>query len=115
MGASSTNTAVGQLCRRAPKSCKIYARGARNGSRTHPERRLQGEHHWTHIYPERVAYGERQGSAKLGAYDVVAIRVRHKAGGISQRALAREFGVHQSLISLIIRGKKWKHLLEKDG
>lgn len=50
--------------------------------------------------------GERHNMAKLTEEDVVAIRVRCRAGE-SQVALAKEYGVRQGTISAIVRGKLW--------
>lgn len=35
------------------------------------------------------------------------ILARYKAGGVTQLALAREFSLNQSTISLIVSGKRW--------
>ena len=58
--------------------------------------------HGTHVR------GERQGSSKLTESDVKAIRNLLTAK--SQRELAISFGVSQSHISRIIRGKNWSWL-----
>ena len=54
--------------------------------------------------------GEDNGSAKLTGPEVLEIRARYATGQITQRALAEEYGVHFSLISLIVRRKSWKHI-----
>ncbi len=46
--------------------------------------------------------------AKLDHEKAAEIRARHAAGGISMRKLAREYGVHHSVISAVVRGKSWK-------
>lgn len=56
---------------------------------------------------ERQARGERNGIAKLSAADVLAIRA---SGGITQRSLAREYGVSQAQIWRLLVGKQWTHL-----
>lgn len=53
--------------------------------------------------------GERNGSAKLGAEQVEAIR-RACGQGQPQRQVARLFGVSQSQVSNIVRRAKWRHL-----
>jgi hypothetical protein len=58
----------------------------------------------------RSTYGERQGSAKLKEADVLAIRAQYAAGGVSQEALGRKYGVTQTMISRIVRNVGWKHL-----
>lgn len=58
----------------------------------------------------RQARGERQGSAKLTEAETVAIRKEYAAGGTTQGALARRYGVGQVTISEVILGKTWRHL-----
>jgi len=53
--------------------------------------------------------GERVGSAKLTEAQVLEIR-RLAREGLTQRAIARQFGVSQFLVSLIIRREIWKHV-----
>jgi hypothetical protein len=59
----------------------------------------------------RNTFGECSNFAKLTETDVIDIRVRYAAGGVLQRELAAEYGVQSNLISRIITGKIWKHLL----
>ena len=68
------------------------ARGDRNGSRLHPERRPRGEQHVL---------------AKLTASQVLEIRA---AVGESQRRIAARFGVSKSQVGDIRSGKKWAHM-----
>ena len=51
--------------------------------------------------------GEANGSAKLTLGAVGEIRRRYAAGGVSQRSLAREYGVGQQHISGIVTGAFW--------
>lgn len=53
--------------------------------------------------------GERHGMVKLTADKVLAIRAR-VAAGERQRAVADEYGVDKTTISLIVCGKSWAHL-----
>jgi plasmid maintenance system antidote protein VapI len=53
--------------------------------------------------PPPVSPGEK----RLTAETATEIRKRFKAGGISQRKLAQEYGVAQSNISAVIRNKQW--------
>lgn len=48
--------------------------------------------------------------AKLGEIEVMDILKRYHAGGISQLALAREYGIKQAQVSRIVRGEHWTHL-----
>ena len=54
--------------------------------------------------------GERQPQAKLTEAQVIAIRQRYAAGGISQLNLARLFGMSRSAVQLILQRKNWKHV-----
>lgn len=58
----------------------------------------------------RGAAGRRNGSARLSDDDVRAIRARYAAGDVTQTTLAAEFGVSQSLVSLIVLDKNWRHV-----
>lgn len=54
--------------------------------------------------------GESHRSAKLTEADVLDIRERYAAGGVEQRDLADEYGVHRVQIGSILRGQTWKHV-----
>lgn len=54
--------------------------------------------------------GERNPSARLKEWEVLDIRARHGAGGVSQSRLAEDYGVTQSTISLVLLRKSWRHL-----
>lgn len=73
-------------------------------------RQARGDRHWMRLHPERVARGEQNGSAKLTADSVRAIRERYAAGGLSLRRLAHTYGVSHTTIGEIVRGEKWGHL-----
>lgn len=53
--------------------------------------------------------------ARLTNEDIDQIRRCYAAGGISQDHLAREFGVHQTQISRIVRRKQWSNLVSKEA
>jgi DNA-binding XRE family transcriptional regulator len=57
---------------------------------------------------DRKASGERNGRAKLAGAQVDEIRAAYAAGGVTQVELGRRFGVRQTAISSIVRGKNWK-------
>jgi len=54
--------------------------------------------------------GEHHGRAKLTDAKVVEIRTLYAMGGVSQRALAKRFGVAHSRISDIVLRKRWGHI-----
>jgi hypothetical protein len=56
------------------------------------------------------AHGSKNGSAKLTQDDVRAIRRIYAAGGISQHALGRKFGVCGALVNNILHRRIWKHV-----
>jgi transcriptional regulator with XRE-family HTH domain len=55
--------------------------------------------------PDGWTPSEKRTSSKLTLANATEIRRRYAAGGISQEALAKEYGVHQGTISNIIRRK----------
>jgi hypothetical protein len=59
----------------------------------------------------RSNQGERAHFAKLTEEQVRDIRQRYVPHVVTQYALAAEYGVQQTLISQIVQGKIWKHLL----
>lgn len=54
----------------------------------------------------RAASGGRNAAARLTAGQVASIRERN-AAGVSQVALGREYGVSNSTIGLVVRGRTW--------
>lgn len=50
----------------------------------------------------------RSGTEKLSFEDAVSISALYAGGGISQRMLAKRFGVSQGAISSVVRGKTWR-------
>lgn len=86
------------------------SKGDRHFSRTHPEKLARGDSNWAHAHPEKLRRGEESSRAKLKTVDVLEIRSRYQQGGVSQSALAAEYGVSQESISSLIRGGSWAHL-----
>lgn len=69
-----------------------------------------GDRHGSRLHPERILRGEDQPTSKLSAGQVVEIRSRYAAGGVSQYALAAEFGITQSAVSHIVSRRSWQHI-----
>lgn len=84
------------------------ARGSRNGTQTHPERRARGERNGTHTQPTRRPRGERNGRARLTADQVAQIRAQCAAGVVTGADLARAYGVSRTSIRRITRGDNWQ-------
>jgi hypothetical protein len=57
----------------------------------------------------RPAYGERSGTAKLVAANVIEIR-RRRASGESTASIGRDFGVTNSMVSHICTRRAWRHI-----
>ena len=57
-----------------------------------------------------IRNGSRNGQSKLTEDDVRAIRAVYATGEISQRRLAKQYGVHPSLIGFIVRREYWQHV-----
>lgn len=57
-----------------------------------------------------VLRGEAGTLAKLSWLQVREIRERYAAGGITQKALGREYGVNDVTVSLIVNYKTWKEV-----
>lgn len=57
---------------------------------------------------DKIARG-RHGNTKISAEDAKDIRNKYKAGGVSQKALASEYGLSQQHISDIVRRKRRKY------
>lgn len=59
---------------------------------------------------ENKAKGELAHTHKLTGGQVKEIRMRYALGGITQKQLAREYGIAKQNIWLIIQKKVWKHI-----
>ena len=54
--------------------------------------------------------GSSHGMSKVTEEQADEIRRRYEAGGVYQRELGEEFGLHQTMVSLIVRRKNWRHV-----
>ncbi len=86
------------------------ARGDRNGSRLYPDRLPRGEDHYSRTRPDMVPRGEAVGNALLTEGQVLEIRRLLAEPGVTQRGLARHFGVSLPTINAIHRRRTWRHL-----
>ena len=89
---------------------QLYAaRGARNGSHTHPERRPRGASHGSKLHPELVLRGSHQPNAKLTEASVQQLRA-DAASGLRNIDLQRKYGISCAAVSGIISRKTWRHI-----
>lgn len=56
----------------------------------------------------QIHLGEQNGNHKLTTEQVISIRERYAAGGITQKELAQEFEISPTQLSRIVRGLFWK-------
>ena len=54
--------------------------------------------------------GSHNPQAKLTEGQVLALRERYAAGGVTQRQLASEYRISPALVSVIVTRKYWKHI-----
>lgn len=85
------------------------ASGERHGLHLHPERAATGDRNGSRTHPEKRPRGIGNTMAKLNEGKVRRIRAA-LALGIIQREIALRFGVNQTVISSIKRGKIWRHV-----
>ncbi len=57
-----------------------------------------------------VKHGEDHPDAILTEADVRSIRALYAAGGITQDALGKQFGIGQTVVSKVVLRKTWKHV-----
>ena len=68
-----------------------------------------GDAHHSRQHPERMARGEKNGSASLTERQVRAILLKHQEGA-TWRSLASEFHTSKGNIGFIVQRKTWKHV-----
>lgn len=86
------------------------ARAAQMAKRANGEHRLlYGDDNPARKYPERLARGANQGSAKLTDAQVIEMR-QLAAEGVSTVRLAERFSIRQANAWRIVRGLSWAHL-----
>lgn len=65
----------------------------------------QRQHSGAKVGP--VMWGSKNGRSKLSEDQVHEIRRRYSSGGISQLKLAEDYGVNQTKISAVVRGRSY--------
>jgi hypothetical protein len=111
IGEIPTHQVVSQTCgtRRCVRPDHLQTRRRVSG-KCPLERRARGDASGSRRHPESRQRGESAPSARLRSADVLSIRQRHAAGGVTYHDLLNEFGVHEGTIGRIVRGETWRHL-----
>jgi hypothetical protein len=86
------------------------AQGDNTIYRKYPEKRMIGDKNPSRSHPESHPRGERHGMAKITESDVLKIREMYATGEHTQRNLAKQFGVTQTLVHFIVKRLKWAHI-----
>lgn len=96
------------VCHRCDNPCCCNPRHLFGGTRGDNNRdmRAKGRHRVNHL----VHRGESSPRAKLSNEDARAIRAAYARGLVSQRALARQFGVSQRTINKVVRHIGFKNV-----
>lgn len=84
-------------------------RKGRHQSVTHPETLARGDRNGSRLYPEKHQ-GMRNSQARLTDDIVRTIRRLYIPRVMRLKDLAQMFGVSESLISMILSRKIWKHI-----
>lgn len=79
----------------------------RGANKTKPESFARGSRHGSVTRPERLRRADSHPHAKLTSADVVAMRAAYAAGGVTQMELASQYGIHQTVVSDIVRRRSW--------
>lgn len=86
-----------------------------NADRSRKGRGASGDRHSSRTHPELILRGSSHPNAKLDECKVASIRSLYTSGNYTQQRLADQFGVHQAVISGIVRGTMWKPVLVGDS
>jgi len=70
---------------------------------------LRGDKNWTRKFPDKVKKGGKHPNSILSESDVVEIW-KLKKNGIRGRAISKMFNTSEANISIILKGKAWKHI-----
>lgn len=87
------------------------AMGDSNGARLYPERLKRGDENVSRANPELLKRGREHGMSKLTDDAVRDMRARYIPQKVTFRMLAEEYGVDQSLVSLVVKRKIWRHVV----
>lgn len=74
-------------------------------------RGASGERNGAYTKPESRRVGTKNGRAKLKETQVSEMRQRYTAGNTTLAQLALDYGVSDSMVYLIVKGRNWKNVL----
>lgn len=81
-------------------------RGDQSNARLHREKMARGDRHGTATKPESIRRGEDNGSSKLTADQVIAVR----ASTDTRSDIAKQFGITKGTVTDIKKRHSWKHI-----
>jgi hypothetical protein len=84
--------------------------GTRSGAYTHPESRCKGDANGSRTHPERLPRGEAHPGHKVTVDQVREMRAQAHMPGVTQKALAKRFGLSQAGVWRILRRKVWRDI-----
>lgn len=87
------------------------AKGLRHGTHTQPGSRRYGLENGSYTHPEKRVHtrGEKCGTSKITRQQMKQIRARYKPRKVTQRALAKEYGISQTEVCKIIHKERWQY------
>lgn len=81
-----------------------------HSSRRRLDARPRGDTHYLRLHPDAAARGEAIGNAKLTDRQVKRLYALKKEG-LTQKAIAQALEISQPTVSLVLLGKRWKHVI----
>lgn len=91
------------------KRAGLYYEGEDHWTHIKPERLATGEKHWSNLHPDKTCKGERNGSVKITEQELFEIRAAFATGEPGQR-IAKRYGLGKTQIYRIRDGRSWRHL-----
>lgn len=93
-----------------PAHLRIGTKAENTADKVLRDRCAKGLRHGAYTKPESRKVGEKNGRAKLSENDVLEIRARYAAGGVSYKELAPKYGVSRSIIAFAVQRRTWRHI-----
>jgi hypothetical protein len=88
----------------------MLARGLQHGRHTKPWATARGDRNGSRLHPERRPRGEQNPNAKLTEAGVRELReLRRRGWTIAE--IAAHFGVYKGTISYVLNGQTWRHVV----